>query len=252
MSVKPSVARMEVWPEAQRTNRMLEALADASGLIHYLDAGSHMLQQNGEVMTDIFVEDNLHLNEKGTDIWAAAIREGSCRWSCGTSPPKAAEHGANVVRASCIECRDRRKNTRSREESTMKSRFLASIPLAAVAVLLALPAGAQQGFTRTTPGTVRILQSNSGGDNIHIIDPATNEIVGEIDGVPLPHGVSYHPDGSVYYASNEYDHTIDVISTETLQVIKQIPLSERPNNIGSRRTARSSTWRSPAPAPAWT
>lgn len=76
MSVKPSVARRAVWPEAQRTNRMLEALADASGLIHYLDAGNHMLQQNGEVMTDIFVEDNLHLNKKGTDIWAAAIREG--------------------------------------------------------------------------------------------------------------------------------------------------------------------------------
>ena len=35
-----------------------------------------MLQPNGEVMTDIFVEDNLHLHEKGTDIWAAAIREG--------------------------------------------------------------------------------------------------------------------------------------------------------------------------------
>jgi YVTN family beta-propeller protein len=97
--------------------------------------------------------------------------------------------------------------------------------------LLAPPVWAQQGFTRTTPGTVQILQSNSGGDNIHIIDAATNEIVGEIDGIPLPHGVSYHPDGSVYYVSNEYDHTVDVVSTETLRVIKQIPLSNRPNNI---------------------
>ena len=76
MSVKPSVARVDVWPEAQRTNRMLEALAHDNDLIYYLDAGSHLLQPNGEVMTDIFVEDNLHLNEKGTDIWAAAIREG--------------------------------------------------------------------------------------------------------------------------------------------------------------------------------
>ncbi len=114
----------------------------------------------------------------------------------------------------------------------MTSRLLASVRVVAVAVMLALPVGAQRGFTRTTPGTVRILQSHSGGDNIHIIDPAANEIVGEIDGIPLPHGVSYHPDGSVYYASNEYDHTVDVISAETLQVIKQIPLSERPNSIG--------------------
>ncbi len=34
------------------------------------------------------------------------------------------------------------------------------------------PLAAQQGFTRTTGGTVRILQNNSAGGNIHIIDPA--------------------------------------------------------------------------------
>lgn len=76
MSVKPSVSRWDVWPEARRTNRMLQALAEENDLIYYLDVATHMLQPNGEVMTDIFVEDNLHLNEKGTDIWAGAIREG--------------------------------------------------------------------------------------------------------------------------------------------------------------------------------
>ena len=28
----------------------------------------------GDVMTDIFVEDNLHLNAKGYEIWTAAVR----------------------------------------------------------------------------------------------------------------------------------------------------------------------------------
>lgn len=92
-------------------------------------------------------------------------------------------------------------------------------------------AAAQQGFFRTTEGTVRILQSNSGGDNIHIIDPATNQVVGEIDGIPVPHGVSYHPDGSAIYVSNEYDHTVDVVDARTLEVTKQIPLTGGPNNI---------------------
>ncbi|MDX1567530.1 MAG: beta-propeller fold lactonase family protein [Longimicrobiales bacterium] len=93
------------------------------------------------------------------------------------------------------------------------------------------PAEAQQGFFRTGPGTVRILQSNSAGDNIHIIDPVHNEVVGEIEGVPIPHGVTYQPDGSVFYASNEYDHTLDVIDAESLEVIKQIPLTDGPHNI---------------------
>ena len=100
--------------------------------------------------------------------------------------------------------------------------------------VMVAPLGAQQGFTRAVEGEgkVRILQSNSGGDNIHIIDPATNTVVGEIDDVPIPHGVTYHPDGSVYFISNEFDHTLDVVSTDTLKVIKQIPLADGPNNIG--------------------
>ena len=98
--------------------------------------------------------------------------------------------------------------------------------------LMVAPLGAQQGFTRAFDGKVQILQSNSGGDNIHIIDPATNTVVGEIDDVPLPHGVTYHPDGSTYFISNEFDHTLDVVSTKTLKVIKQIPLADGPNNIG--------------------
>jgi lysophospholipase L1-like esterase len=32
------------------------------------------LDASGEVMTDIFIEDGLHLNEKGTRIWAATIK----------------------------------------------------------------------------------------------------------------------------------------------------------------------------------
>ena len=50
--------------------------------------------------------------------------------------------------------------------------------------------------------------------------------------MPIPHGVTYYPDGSVYYVSNEFDHTLDVVSAETLRVTRQIPLSDRPNNIG--------------------
>ena len=96
-----------------------------------------------------------------------------------------------------------------------------SLSAALTFILVGAPLGvAQQGFIRTTGGTVRILQSNAGGDNIHIIDPATNTVFGEIDGIPIPHAVSYHPDGSVYYVSNEYDHTLDVMSTETLKVTK--------------------------------
>jgi YVTN family beta-propeller protein len=78
---------------------------------------------------------------------------------------------------------------------------------------------------------VRILQSNAAGDRVHIIDPATNTIVGEIPGIEAAHGVTASPDGSRIYVSNEADETLDVADTRTRNVIKKIPLSGRPNNI---------------------
>jgi hypothetical protein len=41
----------------------------------------------------------------------------------------------------------------------------------------------------TARGVVRVLQSNSAGDDIHVIDPATNQIVGKIEGIEVPHGL---------------------------------------------------------------
>ena len=52
--------------------------------------------------------------------------------------------------------------------------------LAALVVTLAAPVSAQ----------VRMLQTNSQGDNIHLIDPATRQIVGEIKRIPINHGAA--------------------------------------------------------------
>ena len=74
VSVKPSVSRWATWSEAVKTNELLQAIAAKEPLVIYIDVATPMLQANGEVMTDIFVEDNLHLNPKGYEIWSAAIK----------------------------------------------------------------------------------------------------------------------------------------------------------------------------------
>ena len=37
---------------------------------------------------------------------------------------------------------------------------------------------------------VRIIQTNSAGDNIHVIDPETNKVVGVITGIEVNHGAA--------------------------------------------------------------
>jgi YVTN family beta-propeller protein len=96
-------------------------------------------------------------------------------------------------------------------------------------LLLALPLAAS---------TVRIIQTNSAGDNVHIIDPATNKVVGVINGIEVGHGAAVAPDGSRYYFSNEAETTLDVVDQKTLKVIKRIPLSGHPNNIAIGKDGR--------------
>jgi lysophospholipase L1-like esterase len=76
LSVKPSVARISVWPAAQQVSARLNAIAESDPLVYYIDVASPFLKSDGSVMTDIFVEDGLHLNDKGNEIWGRAIKAG--------------------------------------------------------------------------------------------------------------------------------------------------------------------------------
>jgi len=79
--------------------------------------------------------------------------------------------------------------------------------------------------------TVRIVQTNSAGDSVMLIDPDTNKIVGEIPGIEVNHGAAAAPDGRQLYITNEAESTLDVADLKTLKVIKNIPLTNHPNNV---------------------
>jgi len=85
---------------------------------------------------------------------------------------------------------------------------------------------------------VRIIQTNSAGDNVHVIDPVTNKVVGVISGIEVNHGAAVAPDGSRIYISNEADSTLDVVDGKTLKVIDKVTLSGHPNNIAVGRDGR--------------
>jgi YVTN family beta-propeller protein len=79
--------------------------------------------------------------------------------------------------------------------------------------------------------TVRVYVTNSAGDSIHVIDPATNKVVQEIKGIEAAHGIGFAPDGTKVYVSDEADSTLDVFDRASGKLIKKVPLSDHPNNI---------------------
>ena len=87
-------------------------------------------------------------------------------------------------------------------------------------------------------GTVRVYATNSGGDNLHVIDPSTNKVESTIKGIEGAHGVNFSPDGTRVYVSNEADSTLDVFDQKTGTLTKKVPLSGHPNNIAVAKDGR--------------
>jgi lysophospholipase L1-like esterase len=75
LSVKPSLARVGVWDKAVETNSLLKEVVAQDSRLRYVDVATPLLDESGKVMIDVFIDDGLHLNKKGTEIWATTIRE---------------------------------------------------------------------------------------------------------------------------------------------------------------------------------
>src|SRR5262245_58911504 len=87
-------------------------------------------------------------------------------------------------------------------------------------------------------GTVRVYVTNSAGDNVHVVDPATNQVVQVFKGPEAAHGVAFSPDGARVYVSNESESTLDVFERASGKLTHQVPLSDRPNNIAVAKDGR--------------
>ncbi|MEL6653717.1 MAG: SGNH/GDSL hydrolase family protein [Bacteroidota bacterium] len=75
LAVKPSIARKQLLGKAQKTNELVQALAAADDMLTYIDVASPMMTEAGNIRTDIFVEDSLHMNATGYALWTEVVRE---------------------------------------------------------------------------------------------------------------------------------------------------------------------------------
>jgi YVTN family beta-propeller protein len=87
-------------------------------------------------------------------------------------------------------------------------------------------------------GKVYIVQTNSAGDNVSLIDPATDKVVAEVPEAEVIHGAASAPDGSRLYLTDEALDTVDVVETKTMRITKRIPLTGRPNNIAINKNGK--------------
>ena len=73
VSVKPSIRRWHLIDKVRETNARVRAIAEKHPLVEYIDVDRPLLGSDGKPRRDLFVEDELHLNDAGYAIWAELV-----------------------------------------------------------------------------------------------------------------------------------------------------------------------------------
>lgn len=73
IAAKPSISRWKIRGKYKRLNRKMERLAKKDVQLDFVDVWNPMLNKK-KLRTDIFIEDGLHMNQKGYDIWYETMK----------------------------------------------------------------------------------------------------------------------------------------------------------------------------------
>jgi lysophospholipase L1-like esterase len=73
ISAAPNPARWHLRAAMRSLNEGAKAYAGTHPLIDFIDVWPHMLGPDGRPRPDIFVEDRLHMNERGYAIWKTVV-----------------------------------------------------------------------------------------------------------------------------------------------------------------------------------
>lgn len=73
ISIKPSPSRRAFFPIVIEANSLIRQFLANEKNTHFIDVFSKMLDNNREPLPDIYLEDNLHMNSKGYEIWKGLI-----------------------------------------------------------------------------------------------------------------------------------------------------------------------------------
>ena len=74
IGVKPSIAREYLIQEEKEFNNLISILASEEDLLTYVSVWEPMLTNEGKPDPSLFVEDGLHINGKGYEIWTKLVR----------------------------------------------------------------------------------------------------------------------------------------------------------------------------------
>lgn len=74
IAVKPSIKRWALVDQVREANRLIAELAGHDERLEFVDIDKPMIGEDGMPRKELFVEDGLHLSDKGYELWTSLVR----------------------------------------------------------------------------------------------------------------------------------------------------------------------------------
>lgn len=78
MSMKPTliddILGADVRKNKMITNQQLIEYSESKSNLHYVDITSPMMDENGKLKSEMFLEDGMHLNQHGYTFWDPVMK----------------------------------------------------------------------------------------------------------------------------------------------------------------------------------
>jgi lysophospholipase L1-like esterase len=73
LPIKPSILRWQKWPQMSATNALVKQFIEQNDQLAYVDAATPMLGPDGQPRREFFLDDGLHMNAAGYQLWAGIL-----------------------------------------------------------------------------------------------------------------------------------------------------------------------------------
>lgn len=74
ISIKPSIVRWNLWEKSVNANTEIKMYSLQDPLLRYIDVASAMLEEESDIRQELFINDGLHMNRLGYEVWTEVIR----------------------------------------------------------------------------------------------------------------------------------------------------------------------------------
>ena len=75
IAITPTSSRWKVWPEIYEANQLIRKTCEKHRNLYFIRTDYAFLNEKGEPRDELFLQDKLHLNPEGYNIWTGIIKK---------------------------------------------------------------------------------------------------------------------------------------------------------------------------------